>query len=49
LGELNVKRGWEGQAKEKGEWCLGYADEAGGEPCNSADKQDLEALLCKIM
>jgi hypothetical protein len=50
LGELNVKRGiWEGQTKEKGGWCLGYADEAGGEPSNPADKRIFKALLCKIM
>ncbi|MFH1703872.1 MAG: hypothetical protein ABIB41_10690 [Nitrospirota bacterium] len=31
--------------KEKDGWGLGYADEAGDEPCNSADKQNLESDL----
>ena len=40
-----LKRGWEGQRKEKGGWCLGYADEAGGEPCNPSDNKDIEGTL----
>jgi hypothetical protein len=33
------------QRKEKDGWCLGYADEAVGEPCNPDDNKDIEGAL----
>jgi hypothetical protein len=45
-GKILKRDIWERQTKEKGGWGVGYADEAGGESCNLADKQNHEKRSC---